>query len=151
MTTKIHYLSYLAQFFLQWELCQTEVVEKIKTHFTFNNFFFENRAVYERMWKNIVERGRPQTTIWRMRIACWITKATNIHSHYVILIAFPLQLWFHESTIVLRHTNCTVCLVDLKIIPHITFSSCVADFQLPMQITKPIRHNGNYMYQRHEQ
>jgi len=25
-----------------------------------------------------------------------------------------------------------VCLVDLKIIPHITFSSCIVDFQFPM-------------------
>jgi len=32
------------------------------------------------MWKNIVERGRAQMTIWRMRIACWIPKATNTHS-----------------------------------------------------------------------
>ena len=30
-------------------------------------------------------------TIWRMGIACWITKATDTHSEYVILIAFPLQ------------------------------------------------------------
>ena len=27
-------------------------------------------------------------TIWRMRIACWITKARDAHSEYVILIAF---------------------------------------------------------------
>jgi hypothetical protein len=27
--------------------------------------FFENRAMYEVMWKNIVEPGRPQMTIWR--------------------------------------------------------------------------------------
>jgi len=46
----------------------------------FNNFFFENRAVYEIMWKNTVELGRPQTIIWRMRTACWIPKATNTHS-----------------------------------------------------------------------
>jgi hypothetical protein len=26
-------------------------------------FFFENRAVYEIIWKNTVERGRPQMTI----------------------------------------------------------------------------------------
>jgi len=47
--------------------------ENPNTHFTFDNrgfFFFENRAVYEIMWKNIVERGRLQMTIWRMRIAC---------------------------------------------------------------------------------
>ena len=29
---------------------------------------------------NIVERGTPQMTIWRMRIACWIPKATNTHT-----------------------------------------------------------------------
>jgi len=35
------------------------------------------------MWKNIVKRGRPQMTIRRMRIACWITKATNTHTQVV--------------------------------------------------------------------
>jgi len=38
-------------------------------------FFPENRAVYEIMWKNIAESGRPQMTIWRMRFAYWIPKA----------------------------------------------------------------------------
>jgi hypothetical protein len=38
-----------------------------------------NRAVYEIMWKSIRERDGPQMTIWRMRIACWIPKATNTH------------------------------------------------------------------------
>jgi len=47
--------------------------------------FFLNRAVYEKMWKNIVERGMPQMTIWRMRIACWIPKATNTYTHFVQL------------------------------------------------------------------
>ena len=51
----------------------------------FNNFF-ENRAVYEIMWKNIVELVRPQMTIRRMRIACWIPEVTNIHPEYVILL-----------------------------------------------------------------
>jgi hypothetical protein len=45
--------------------------------------------------------GRPEhlidgNTIRRMRIACWITKATDTHSEYVILIAFPRQQWLHE-------------------------------------------------------
>jgi len=67
-------------------------VKEIKTHFVFSNFFFfENRAVYEITWKNKVERGRPQLTVRCMRIACWIPKATNTHSEYVILIVFPLQ------------------------------------------------------------
>ena len=41
------------------------------THFVFSNFFSKNRAVCEIMWKNTVKRGRPQMTIWRMRIACY--------------------------------------------------------------------------------
>ena len=38
----------------------------------------------------------------RMRFACRITKATDTHSGYVILIAFPQQQCLHESTSVLR-------------------------------------------------
>ena len=37
-------------------------VKKIKTHFIFD-FFSENLAVFEIMWKNIVELGRPKMTI----------------------------------------------------------------------------------------
>ena len=43
------------------------------------------------MWRNMAEPDRPQTTVWRMCIACWITKATNTHSKYVTLTAYPLQ------------------------------------------------------------
>jgi len=35
-------------------------------------------------------------TIRRMRNACWITQATNTHSEYVILTAFPGPQWLHE-------------------------------------------------------
>ena len=43
-------------------------------------------------------------TVWRMRIAHWIPRATNTHLGCVILIAFPLQQWLHESVSVLRYT-----------------------------------------------
>jgi hypothetical protein len=56
------------------------------------------------MWKIIVQPGRPQMMIWRMRIANWMTKATDTHSEYVGLIAFPLQQWLHECASTLRHT-----------------------------------------------
>ena len=48
-------------------------------------------------------------TIRRMRIACLITKATNTHSAYVILIA-ALQLWLQEGTSLLRYMY-IACLV----------------------------------------
>ena len=69
---------------------QTRVVEKIKTHILFSILFSENHSVYEIMWENMVERGRPQLTIWRMRIACYTPKVTNTDSDYVVLIAFHL-------------------------------------------------------------
>jgi len=55
------------------------------------------------MWKNIVQPGIPQMTIWRMRIACWIPKATNTPPEYIILIALPLQQWLHGSASKLRY------------------------------------------------
>jgi len=48
------------EFFLEWEMFQTKVVQKIKTHiFVQKKGSFENRAVYEIVWKNIVVPGRP--------------------------------------------------------------------------------------------
>ena len=40
--------------------------------------------------------------IWRMRIACWITKATNTSSEYVIFIFSPLQQRLQERLSMLR-------------------------------------------------
>jgi len=91
---------------------QTKAVEKIETHVLCSTIsFFENRAFYEKMWKNIVEPGRPNMTIWRTRIESWIPKATNIYSEYVMLIAFPLQQWLHERASMLRYTS-IACLVN---------------------------------------
>ena len=53
--------------------------ENQNTRFLFNNFFSENRAVYEIMSKNVVEPERPQMATWRMRVACWITNARDTH------------------------------------------------------------------------
>jgi len=78
-------------------MLQTKIVDKIKTHILYSkNFLPENRAFYELIKKKKLQPDRPQMKIWRMRIACWIPKATNIHSQYVILIAFPLQQWLQE-------------------------------------------------------
>jgi hypothetical protein len=104
MMTNIHFWSYLAQFFLEWEFFQTNIVETIKTHFLCLIAFFDSRAFYEIMWKNIVEPGRPQVTVWLMRIACCVPKAANTHSEYVILTDFPLRQRFNERDLMLRYT-----------------------------------------------
>ena len=86
----------------------------------FNNFFSENRAVYEIMPKNVVETEGPQMTsqyganalragLTRLharmhmhtstRLGTHIHARTRKHAHtdqYVILVAFPQQQWFRE-------------------------------------------------------
>jgi hypothetical protein len=47
------------------------------------------------MWKNVVQSAEFDT-IRRMRFACWITKATDKHSEYVMLMAFPPQQLVRE-------------------------------------------------------
>jgi hypothetical protein len=86
--------------------------ENQNTHFMLSNVFY--RAFYEIMWKYFVVPVRPQMTIKRMRIACWIPMATNTNSHYVThcfatativartrLIVTSL---LHELASLLRHT-----------------------------------------------
>ena len=67
---------------LKWEMFQTDVVEKVKTHILCSVPFFENRTVNETMWKNGVEPDRSQTPIGHMRITGWIPKLhTHTHTH----------------------------------------------------------------------
>jgi len=68
-----------------------------------NNFFLKS-CHYEIMLKNTVEPDRPKMTIWRMRISCWITKATNTHSEYLILIILPCQKWLQENALMIHYT-----------------------------------------------
>jgi hypothetical protein len=72
--------------------------ENQNTHFMFNNFF-ENPGIHDIMWKNMVQPDRPQTAIWRMRFACWVTKVTDTHSvilfpSYVIKSVWSLKIFY---------------------------------------------------------
>ena len=82
--------------------------ENQNTHFESCNVFFQNRAVYEIIWKNFVQRDRPQKRIWR--IAYWLPKATNTHTGCVIITDLTLQIWLSERASVLRYTY-FACLV----------------------------------------
>jgi hypothetical protein len=68
----------------------------------------ENSTVFEISWKNTVQPDRQHMRIWRMRTACWISKATKTYSEYVILIDFLLQQWFHERASLLRYSTLSV-------------------------------------------
>ena len=99
--------------------------------FVISKFFFRKSC---RVWANVennVNPARPLTTIWAMRISCWVPKATNTHSEYVIIIAFPLQQWWHERASVLRNTH----IVSLYV-----FLVLICRYRLWPNITK-INHN----------
>ena len=63
--------------------------ENQNTYYMFSNCFRMSHHV----WDNVEKDGRAtkatnDTIIRRMRFACWIPKAADIHSEYVILIKF---------------------------------------------------------------
>jgi hypothetical protein len=64
----------------------SEKVEKIKKRFLYSVSFPpppEIRAVYEIMWRNIVQTDRQASddnVIRRTRLACWVTKAIETHT-----------------------------------------------------------------------
>jgi len=52
MKTNTDFQSYLAHFFLEWEMFQTKVIEKIKTHILYSGtiFFFKKSYI---SWDNV--------------------------------------------------------------------------------------------------
>jgi hypothetical protein len=108
--------------------------ENKNKHFMLNNFFFENRTVYEIMSKNVLETEVPQMTSQygahalraglgrlhaRMGTHTPTSPVTHMHARagkyahtdqYVILIAFPQQQWFRERASMLRYAY-IACLV----------------------------------------
>ena len=61
------------------------------TYYIQYGFFFRKSSSLGDNAENFVEPGRPQTAIWRMRIAFWVPKSTITRSEYVMLIVFTLQ------------------------------------------------------------
>jgi hypothetical protein len=118
MKTCLHLWQYVAELFLELEMFQTKVVEKIKTHILCSITFFRNSCC---LWDNVEKYGTARQAtdgimIRRMHLACWVTKATDTHSEYVILIAFPRQQWLRERFSMWRLcVHCLSCyLLDHK-------------------------------------
>ena len=63
MKTNAHFWSYLAEFFVKWEVFQTDVAEEIKTHFMFSNFFFSKIMPFLDNRKNFVQPARPHNSM----------------------------------------------------------------------------------------
>jgi hypothetical protein len=69
---------------------QANFVEKIKTHILCSVTFFLSYRLLDNVEKYCrAGQGTDDSIIRRMRTAWWVTKDTNTHSEYVIVIAFP--------------------------------------------------------------
>jgi hypothetical protein len=63
MKMYVHLWQYLTEFFLEWEIFQRKVVEKIKTHILYSTTFFPKVVPFKVMFKSMVEPDMPQMTI----------------------------------------------------------------------------------------
>jgi len=90
MKTDERFWTFLPQLFLEWETSQTKFVDKVNTQFMFNKRYWQ--SCYS--WDNVEKYGRAGHTtgddMAHVHYKCWVPKATNTHSEYVIFIAFPL-------------------------------------------------------------
>jgi hypothetical protein len=84
MKTNINVWSYVAYFFLEWEMFQTKVVEKIKTQFLCSVSLFRKSC---RLWNNVEEYSTvgeaiDNNIIRRMLFSCQITNLrTRTHTY----------------------------------------------------------------------
>jgi hypothetical protein len=90
MKTCVHLWQYLTEFFLEWEMFQTKVVDEIKALILCSVTFSWKSCCF---LHNVEKYGRARqdthdSIMWRMSIAYWITVATDTHSEYLICIAF---------------------------------------------------------------
>ena len=121
MWTNMHFCSRLAQFFLEWEIFQTKVAEKIETLIVCSKafFFFKSSPLWYNVknivepLKNIVEPDMPQMTLCRMRIDCWILKTARTHA----------RTYTHTHTHTLLRETYIACLVYT-----VSFPGCVMAF-----------------------
>jgi hypothetical protein len=128
MTGTLHEAQYTFMIVCHWILrmrnVSDKIVDKIKTHILCSITFWKSCH----LWDNVEKYGwagqATDEVIQHEYFACWFTKATDIHSQYVILIGFPWQQWLHEHPSIL-------CL----------YLHCLSYF-LPIELLKRL-HDGN--------
>ena len=78
----LNFWSHIAEFFLEWEIFQTEVVDKIKAHFMSSNFFFLKIVpfLYNVEKFCTTRHATDENIIQRMRCARLITNCTHTHT-----------------------------------------------------------------------
>jgi hypothetical protein len=105
-----------------------------RNKFRFQKLFFISRKSCC-LWDNVGKCGRSgqvtdDSVTRRMRIACCIPKATDTHSEYVILTAFPLQQWLHGGAWVLPLRTLSVSIFRPPYVTHtdVQFTNYIRSF-----------------------
>ena len=137
-------LWYLMELFLEWGMFWTKVVEKIKTHILSSVTFFQKlRHLWDVEKCGRMREAADDNVIWHMRFACWTTKATDKHSEYEILSAFPLQQWLREHSLFCLYVHCLsflyIWLLTCTKIDHI----CLRLFGT-MSLKRPLHSQSNW-------
>jgi hypothetical protein len=116
MKTDIQFLSYLARFFLEWEMFQTNFVEKIKIHILCSITFFRKTF---RLWENVGrywtegerhrrKRGACSTLAGYLKLQIHTLRICNIHCFSTATMVARSRL------IVTLYAQCLSCLNVVK-------------------------------------
>ena len=112
MQTDIYFWSYLAHFFLEWEMFQTKVVEKIKTHILCSVTFFKKSY---RLWDNVEKYGTAgQTAVDNMAYAlCVLVISGYKHTLTICNIhCFPTTTMVARARFIVIYTTLPVLLTQ---------------------------------------
>ena len=97
----------------------------------FNKFLFSKILPFMSQCGKLMYSLTDHMTIQGMSIACCVTKSTNTHSKYIIIISFPLQQLLHERALILRYTY-IACPVSLTCTPLKVFHQNSTPSQLSL-------------------
>jgi hypothetical protein len=100
---------------------KTNVLEKMNRHILCTKIPppLEIVSFMRSCGKKFVERVRPQMTIWLMRTACWISKATNTYTRYVILNCFStVAMVARTRSSVPLYVHCLSCFLVVSTTPR---------------------------------
>jgi hypothetical protein len=103
--------------------------ENRNTHFVFNTFYVENRAVYEIMWKNMVWSDRPQYSA--SHVLCMANKSIYKHA-----LRICNTCYFSTATVVIQ-TRLNVALI--RMLPVLFWDGHFHVATLSLFMTKQIR------------
>ena len=76
-----------------WQSCR----EVHSTRFVFSNLIFENRALYEIIWKHFAVPGGTRMTLRYMRSACCIPMATHTQSEYLMFCGRRIVIYLRNK------------------------------------------------------